>query len=123
MIGIKGEVYPNRREKFEKAYRMLDETHDRSEYIHDTEYVPVIKNRLNGQDMLLTDHARGCVPTGEVFIYAKPLEKGVKVFTAWDKQKYMLGRPGDYLAVRCNDLHDIYVVEKDIFARSYDEIS
>ena len=73
--------------------------------------------------MLLTDHARGCVPTGEVFIYAKPLEKGVKVFTAWDKQKYMLGRPGDYLAVRCNDLHDIYVVEKDIFARSYDEIS
>lgn len=122
MIGIKGEVYPNRREKFAKAYRMLDETHDRSEYIHDTEYVPVIKNRLNGQDMLLTDYARGCVPTGEVYIYARPLEKGVKVFTEWDKQKYMLGRPGDYLAVRCNDLHDIYVVEKDIFARSYDEI-
>lgn len=52
----------------------------------------------------------------------KAFGKGVKVFTEWDKQKYMLGRPGDYLAVRCNDLHDIYVVEKDIFARSYDEI-
>lgn len=122
IIGIKGEVYPNRREKFEKSYRMLDETCSRSEYIHDLEYIPVVKNRMDGQDFLLTDYARGCVPTGEIYIYARPLEKGVKVFTAWDKHKYMLGRPGDYLAVRCSDLHDVYVVEKEIFAGSYDEI-
>ena len=44
----------------------------------------------------------------------------VKVFTSWDEEKYMLGREGDYLAVRCNDMHDIFVVEKDIFHKTYD---
>lgn len=121
LIGIKGEVYPNRRKKFLDTYSLLDDSYDRGTYIHKTEYEPVIKNRLDGRDMLLSDYAHGCIPTGEVHIYARPLEKGVKVFTAWDKNKYMLGKPGDYLAVRCDDLHDIYVVERDIFARSYDE--
>lgn len=120
LIGIKGEVYPNRRKKFLETYSLLDDSYDRTAYIHKAEYAPVIKNRLDGRDMLLSDYAHGCIPTGEVHIHARPLEKGVKVFTAWDKNKYMLGKPGDYLAVRCDDLHDIYVVERDIFARSYD---
>lgn len=46
----------------------------------------------------------------------------MKVFTEWDKNKYLLGRPGDYLAVACDDLHDIFVVEKELFERSYDLI-
>lgn len=121
MIGIKGEVYPNRRAKFEQSYLELDKKYSYAECSANTEYTPTIKNRQDGKNLVLTDYAKMCVPTGEVKIYAKPLTKGVKVFSAWDKGKYMLGRPGDYLAVRCNDLHDIYVVEKDIFGRSYDE--
>lgn len=121
IIGIKGEVYPNRREKFEKSYRKLDGQYCYAECSVDTEYVPKIKNRTDGTNLNLTDYAGTCIPTGEVRIYARPLEKGVKVFTSWDKDKYMLGRPGDYLAVRCDDLHDVYVVEKNIFGRSYDE--
>lgn len=122
IIGIKGEVYPIRRDKFEDAYDMLDESHSREEYIHHSEYAPVIKNRLDGRDMVLTDYARGCMPTGEVQIYARPLEKGVKVFTSWDKDKYMLGRPGDYLAARTDDPNGVYIVEKDIFGRLYEEV-
>ena len=34
----------------------------------------------------------------------------------------MLGKEGDYLAVRCDDRHDIYVVERDIFFKTYEEI-
>ena len=119
IIGIKGEVYPNRREKFEHSYRILDQ-----KYQHSTEmeYVPTIKDRVDGSTLTLTDFAGVCVPTGKVSIYARELIKGVKVFTAWDKEKYMLGKPGDYLAVRCDDLHDVYVVEKDIFDKSYDEV-
>ena len=86
------------------------------------EYSPTIKNRESGKNLSLTEFAKLCVPTGEVHIYARPLDKGVKVFTAWDKDRYMSGRPGDYLAVRCDDCHDIYVVERDLFMRSYDEI-
>lgn len=122
MIGVKGEVYPNRRDKFEKSYLKLDKKYCYDECCLQREYVPIIKNRLDGKNLVLTDYAGTCVATGEVKIYAKPLTRGVKVFTAWDKEKYMLGRPGDYLAARCSDLHDIYVVEKDIFAKTYDEI-
>ena len=34
----------------------------------------------------------------------------------------MLGKPGDYLAVRCDDLHDIYVIEQKIFGLTYEEV-
>ena len=52
-------------------------------------------------------------------IYAMPLNRPVKVFVPEMKQKYMSGKPGDYLAVRCEELHDIYVIPKDIFLQSY----
>ena len=119
IIGIKGEVYPNRREKFERSYRILDQKYQHNSEL---EYVPTIKDRQDGSTLILTDYAGVCVPTGKVRIYARELDRGVKVFTAWDKSKYMLGKPGDYLAVRCDDLHDVYVVERDIFDRSYDEV-
>jgi len=31
----------------------------------------------------------------------------------------MLGVPGDYLAVRCDDNKDVYIVEKNIFGKTY----
>ena len=121
LIGIKGEVYPNRREKFERSYKTLDQKYRFEEMVLSRDYVPTIKNRDDGSTLLITDYARVCVPTGQVHIHAKELKRGVKVFTAWDKERYMLGKAGDYLAVRCEDRHDIYVVERDIFGRTYEE--
>lgn len=118
MIGIKGEAYPIRRERFESSYRVTGEKYSYSE---DLEYLPTIKDRADGRTLVLTDYAGVCIPTQKVRIYARELTRRVKVFTAWDKEKYMLGKPGDYLAVRCDDLHDIYVVERDIFGKSYAE--
>lgn len=123
MIGLKGDVHPNRRKSFEEAYHTLEETQSWKDYMRKTEYAPVIKDRTSGKDMRLTDYAHSCIPTGEVHIYARPLEKGVKVFTAWDKERYMLGKPGDYLAVSCDDEQDIYVIERDLFLKSYNEMS
>lgn len=120
IIGIKGEVYPNSREKFEKSYRVLPEKYSIEECTIGVEYVPAIKNRLTDSTMTILDYAGKCVPTGDTFIYARPLEKRTKVFTAWDDEKYMLGEPGDYLAIRCDDLQDVYVVEKTIFHKSYE---
>ena len=121
MIGIKGEVYPNRRAKFEKSYQVLPDKYEFETYALSADYVPTIKNRNDGSTLHLTDYARACVPTGQVHIHARELTRGVKVFTAWDKSKYMLGKPGDFLAVRCEDRHDIYVVERDIFGKTYEE--
>lgn len=120
IIGSKGEVYSSGKEKFERFYRPLDQRYVQNEKL---EYVPIIKDRVDGSTFPLTDYARVCVSTGNVDIYARELERGVKVFTTWEKDKYMLGKPGDYLAVRCDDLHNVYVVEREMFVKSYDEIS
>ena len=122
MIGIKGEVYPNHIDKFKRSYMVIDDTYDFHKCAINDEYEPVVIKRTDGKKITLTRHAKTCVPTGKVQIYAKKLEKDVKVFTAWDKDKYMVGRAGDYLAARTDDVQDVYVVEGRIFDRSYIEI-
>lgn len=121
MIGIKGEVYPNRKDKFEKSYRIIEEKYSELLTREKTEYVPTIRSRIDGSGKEITDYAGVCVPKGETHIHAEQLTGIVKVFTAWDREKYMLGRPGDFLAVRCDDQSDIYVVERDIFYKTYEE--
>ncbi|MGN1181207.1 MAG: bifunctional oligoribonuclease/PAP phosphatase NrnA [Suilimivivens sp.] len=122
VIGLKGEVYPVKRKKFEKRYRAVDEKYEPEKYNVRTDYVPTVWNRADGSSSEIVHYARVCIPTGETHIHAKMLTEMVKVFTPWDREKYMLGKPGDYLAVRCDDRHDIYVVERDIFYKSYEEI-
>ena len=122
MIGIKGEVYPKRKETFLKSNEILNEKYDYDKYVISNTYIPTVKNRMTGQNHLLSDYAGVCVPSGSVKIFARKLTKGVKIFTAWDKDKYMLGNPGDYLAVRCDDLHDIYIIEEKIFGITYESV-
>jgi phosphoglycolate phosphatase len=117
MIGIKGEVYPTTQEKFEKDYKELDEA-----YTLEFEYFPSIRNKENGRFIQLHPYAKKCISKGENDVYAKPLEQAVKVFTAWNREKYMYGKIGDYLVVRKGDPYDIAIIEKDIFCKTYDEM-
>lgn len=117
MIGIQGEVYPNDRAKFERSYDRLD-----TPYSFTGEYAPVVKDVVEGRNVSLVPYAKACISSGEVHIYAAQLDHCVKVFTAWDEEKYMLGKAGDYLAVRMDDLHDIYIIEKSIFQQTYEEM-
>ena len=43
-----------------------------------------------------------------------------KLFLPW-RTMYMAGKPGDYMAIRMDDLHDIYVIEHDIFKQTYEQ--
>lgn len=122
MVGIQGEVYPNRLSRFEKNYQVTAkpyreyENHGRNALF----YEPTIHNRATGEVMKLIDHAKICIADGGTRVFTRELTKRVKVFTAWDKDKYMLGRPGDYLVVRCEDRQDIYVVEREIFFKTFE---
>lgn len=122
MVGIKGEVYPNKRSNFEKNYELTGEPYRMADCAVRTIYQPTIHNRKDGSVLHLTDYAKVCIANGETHIHAKELTGRVKVFTAWDREKYTVGKPGDYLAVRCDDRHDIYVVERDIFFKTYDKM-
>ena len=122
MIGIKGEVYPTREDKFNNKNRDLGTKYIYDECVIENTYVPMVKNRIDGKVFPIADYASTCVPTGNVCVYAKELDRTVKVFTQWDKQKYMLGKPGDYIAVREDDLSDVYIIERKIFFKSYSPV-
>ena len=115
MIGVKGEVYPIQKEKFLRSYQILEEP-----YCFSGEYEPAIKDTIECKNISLIPYAKSCVPTGESHIYVKQIDHRVKIFTAWYEESYMLGKPGDYLAVRSDDLHDIYIIEQNIFGKTYD---
>ncbi len=114
MIGVSGEVYPIQKETFEKRYIPSDEA-----YSGVFEYNPTIKQTHTQQSVALTDHAWVCIPTDDTQIYARPLDRTVKVFTSWDPEHYMLGTPGDMLAAHYNNPKDVYVIAKEIFSLTY----
>jgi len=116
MIGIKGEIYPIKESKFLMGYRKVDEPYDLV-----LEYHPKAKITTSGKSYDLMEYARSCYTTGETSVYARKLTKGVKIFTQWDRECYMLGEAGDYIAARKEDLSDMYVIENTIFGMTYEE--
>lgn len=114
MIGISGEVYPIKRSVFEKRYIATTDPYRAS-----FEYAPNVKLTDTQQSVPLMDYAFVCVPSEETRIFARPLDRTMKVFTAWDPDHYMLGKPGDYLAAHCNNAKDIYIIARDIFEKTY----
>lgn len=115
MVGIDGEVYPIKKEKFQSSYSSFEGTFQPINMV----YFPSIKNKLTGDTISLKHVAKACIPKNEAKIYARQLKNTVKVFTLWSPNKYMLGQPGDYIARRFDDPHDIYVIKGDIFVRTY----
>ncbi|MBQ9766838.1 MAG: DHH family phosphoesterase [Lachnospiraceae bacterium] len=117
MLGIFGEVYPIRRAKFEASYEVTEQV---PEIL--AEYRPMVISQAGAEVKELLPHAKGCIPKVGVPIYAKQLTKAVKVYTAWDEDNYMYGRPGDYLAVRQDDPKDVYVIGQRIFEKTYERV-
>lgn len=121
-IGIKGEAYPSKLSTLHESNEVLSNPFSLNDGIAIPKYKPTLRNRMDGKSADLLQHAKICIPNGETYIFAKQLDRRVKIFTRWDPEKYMLGLPGDYIAVRKNDLHDMYIVEKEIFAITYEEV-
>lgn len=117
IIGVKGEIYPSKKEKFERGYEYSDE-----EYVFTGEYPPAVLESETGDRIELLPLAKSCIANGGTTIYARELTSRIKVFTSWDTEKYYLGKPGDFLATRKDDLHDIYVIAREIFFMTYGEV-
>lgn len=116
MVGVNAEVYPLKAERFRSYY----EVSDKKPLIR-TEYYPTVKNNLTGEVTELLPNLRACVSTGVSKTYIAPLKRNTKIFTEINPDGYIYGRPGDYLAVKCADLNDVYIVKKDIFEKNYEE--
>lgn len=66
----------------------------------------------------LKDYARTCIPKAGSLVHARQLTCRTKVFVPWS-DSYLLGVPGDWLVSRAENMGDIYIVKKDIFAKTY----
>lgn len=117
MIGCRGEIYIINREKFVKTYEASEEAFD----IYDKlpEYMPEVRLRDSDTYISLDEKAKLCYPKSGSVIYAKPLDCRTKVFSNENQGEYFVGKPGDYLALRADDLEDIYVIQKEIFEETY----
>lgn len=114
IVGIKGEVYPMKKQKFEKSYQVLDQP-----FVCGAQYNPSVRNRITGEVIELNSSLKACRATGEVKIYAQPISKKTKVFTSWDQNKYMTGKEGDYIGIRHDDTNDVYIIDRAIFHETY----
>lgn len=86
------------------------------------EYVPRLKTRLTGKHVNLQQMLKACKCKGETYVYAKALKRGIKVFPKEQGETYMLGNPGDYLIIRCDNRSDMQVVERGLFSNAYQEL-
>jgi phosphoglycolate phosphatase len=129
MIGIYREIYPINIKKWENSYMLTDDMFATDADVlkkTDGGYAPKVINRNTGEIAELSSilmSAQSCVAKGEMFIYAKPLTHHTKVFTEWNNDGYMYGKPGDLLAARSDDHNDIYIIRKKIFEETYEEVT
>ena len=114
MIGIGGEVYPISEEKLTKTYEITDRPYTRV-----FEYSPSVKNAATGERFEIMQYAKTVIGKGGLKIYAKPISGYIKLFTSWDEEKYYSGTPGDYIARRTDDEHDIYIINASVFDELY----
>lgn len=119
MVGCRGEVYDINRIKFERTYEATEEELDIFEQMLD--FLPAVETVSEGEYISLDDVARLCYPQQGQGIYGVELQRRTKVFPVNDNQEYFLGRPGDYLAVRFDDLTDMYIIQREIFLQTYEE--
>lgn len=120
MIGHRGEIYHINKEKFERTYEPSDEQLDIFEQM--LSYLPEVQSYESGEFITIDEIAYLCYPKITGGIYAIPLEHRTKVFNPYNNGEYFLGRKGDYLAIRYDDLSDIYVIQRDIFKDTYEEM-
>ncbi len=117
IIDSRGRCSLINKEILEKNYTLSDK-----EYILDMEYFPSIRNRLTDEVICLENKVKKCILKEAHYIYAKQLDKDIKLFSLWNPEEYMYGNKGDYLVVNQNNLQDAYIVEAAFFDVGYTKV-
>ena len=117
MVGLYGEVYPIEEAKFREFYRLTEEMP-----LENFLYTPNVFMEGSSTAVPLLPFTRPCV-SKELRVFARQLEKGIKIFTRWDEDSYITGYRGDWVVRRREDKNDIYIIKKDLFTSLYKPIA
>lgn len=114
MLDSEGGIFPVKENKLLNTYQLTNFM-----FTREFDYEPRIKNAVTGEIKTLLPFAKAVRSIVSEFIYAMPLEQPVKLFTTWSDDRYFTGQVGDYLAVRADDEHDIFIIKADSIGRLY----
>ncbi len=118
MVGLQGEAYFMKKEAFEKKYIPGNAPFRPNAPF---EYAPTASAVPSGEQLSLLDHARECTSRPDTApVFAKKLEKAVKVFPQWDAENYLTGEIGDWLVTQGGDPRDVYIVTASLFPHLYE---
>ena len=120
VFGWAGDVTVLTEEQFKARYEETQEPYRHADWIQGGVYVPRLKAPGMTKTLLATDCAKLCMPKGDTLLYAKKLDKAVKIFAPHNRGKYVLGRPGDYLTVRKDNLSEVTVMNQDTFEKGFE---
>ena len=119
IVGVDCEVYYNAaREAFEKRNDWREDVR-----VLTPEQLRKVEDAVVGVDTEtrpLEGHIKCCTPKGTSLIRARELTRRTKVFSV--RGDCFQGKPGDYLAAGADDPRDIYIVQGDIFQKTYERI-
>ena len=115
MIGSDGEVYPVERDVFDTKYTPTGER-----YEAEFEYPPTVTDMSDNSVCARMEHAWSCRSVSSAVIYARPVGKFTKVFTAWNYETYMAGEKGDMLCYTDGNSRDVYIVKRRVFDNVYE---
>lgn len=119
MIGRLGEIYHIRRSRFEESYETRGEALDPFDQMF--VYLPEVRTTDTGAFVTLDELAHVCWPKQKGGIYASSLTCRTKVFNPYNEDEYFVGKKGDYLAIRQDDLSDMYIIKDSIFHETYEK--
>lgn len=118
MIGIRGEVYEITKEKFDTNYMESMEVLDVFRSCFD--FIPEVEIEGSDKHMAIDHLARLCYPKPGSGVKAAQLQYRTKVFRK-GKSDYFVGKAGDYIAIRPEDPTDIYIIQNEVFQRTYEK--
>lgn len=118
MIGCRGEIYEIEASKFSRSYEITEEKLDVFEQMLD--FIPEVRISATKEYVPIDDKAHICYPKQDAKIYAMRLKSRTKIFQKDGQGEYFLGRAGDYMAIRADDIRDMYIIQENVFEQTYE---
>ncbi|MBP5604586.1 MAG: DHH family phosphoesterase [Ruminiclostridium sp.] len=116
MVEEDGMIYPIKADRFDAIYSEAPEY----SFGISGKYKPNIIIKETGRRRDLSPYIRPCVSKKtDIPVRAAILKRCLKLYTDWSDDRYMTGKPGDYLVVRDTDGKDIYISPASKFRNSF----
>lgn len=125
MCGIKGELYPINKDRFDFRYTPCLAPLD-----IEFDYEPRVYNNKSNEIKLIRDLIIPCRSKSNNKIYAKKLTRITRIIQSkrnsqdrsYQYENYMTGLSGDYIAINAVSPRDVYSISKEVFDLLYEKI-